>query len=118
MNVYDVLEERGFIEQVTNGEAVRRMLSKPSTCYIGFDPTSDSFHTGSLVPIMALKHMQQHGHRVIVLIGGGTAMIGDPSGRTELRKLMTMRRIDANADGHHAQQRRLAHPAQLHRVPA
>lgn len=99
MNVYDVLEERGFIEQVSDGEAVRRILSKPSTCYIGFDPTSDSFHIGSLVPIMALTHMQRHGHKVIVLIGGGTAMIGDPSGRSELRKLMTMKRIEANADG-------------------
>ena len=99
MNVYDVLQERGFIEQVSDGEAVRRMLSKPSTCYIGFDPTSDSFHVGSLVPIMALTHMQRHGHKVIVLIGGGTAMIGDPSGRTELRKLMTMKRIEANAEG-------------------
>jgi tyrosyl-tRNA synthetase len=99
MNVYDVLQERGFIEQVSDGEAVRRMLSKPSTCYIGFDPTSDSFHIGSLVPIMALTHMQRHGHKVIVLIGGGTAMIGDPSGRTELRKLMTMKRIEANAEG-------------------
>ncbi len=99
MNVYDVLEERGFIEQVSDGEAVQRMLSRPSTCYIGFDPTSDSFHIGSLVPIMALTHMQRHGHKVIVLIGGGTAMIGDPSGRTELRKLMTMKRIEANAEG-------------------
>lgn len=99
MNVYDVLQERGFIEQVSDGEAVRQMLSKPSTCYIGFDPTSDSFHIGSLVPIMALTHMQRHGHKVIVLIGGGTAMIGDPSGRTELRKLMTMKRIEANAEG-------------------
>ncbi len=99
MNVYDVLEERGFIEQVSDGKAVQQMLSRPSTCYIGFDPTSDSFHIGSLVPIMALTHMQRHGHKVIVLIGGGTAMIGDPSGRTELRKLMAMKRIEANAEG-------------------
>lgn len=99
MNAYDVLEERGFVEQVSDGEAVRRMLSKSTTCYIGFDPTSDSFHIGSLVPIMALTHMQRHGHKVIVLIGGGTAMIGDPSGRTELRKLMKMKRIETNAEG-------------------
>ena len=99
MNVYDVLEERGFIEQVSDAKALRSMLSKPTTCYIGFDPTSDSFHIGSLIPIMALKHMQMHGHKIIVLIGGGTAMIGDPSGKTELRKLMTMKRIEANAEG-------------------
>jgi tyrosyl-tRNA synthetase len=99
MNAYDVLTERGFVEQVSDEDAVRRMLSEPTTCYIGFDPTSESFHIGSLVPIMALAHMQKHGHKVIVLIGGGTAMIGDPSGRTELRKLMTMKRIEANADG-------------------
>jgi tyrosyl-tRNA synthetase len=99
MNAYDILVERGFIEQVSDEAAVRRMLSKPTTCYIGFDPTSDSFHIGSLIPIMALRHMQDQGHRIIVLIGGGTAMIGDPSGRSELRKLMTMKRIEANAEG-------------------
>lgn len=99
MNVYDALEERGFIEQVTDAGKVRAMLSKPTTCYIGFDPTSDSFHAGSLVPIMSLAHMQRHGHRIIVLVGGGTAMIGDPSGRTELRKLMSNDVIAANSRG-------------------
>lgn len=99
MNVYDILKERGFIEQVSDEDKVREMLSEPVTCYIGFDPTSDSFHVGSLVPIMALAHMQRHGHRVIALLGGGTAMIGDPSGRTELRKLMTEKEINANAKG-------------------
>jgi tyrosyl-tRNA synthetase len=99
MNVYDVFKERGFVEQASDEAKIRKMLSKPCTCYIGFDPTSDSFHVGSLVPIMSLAHMQRHGHRVIVLIGGGTAMIGDPSGRTELRKLMTKKRIEQNARG-------------------
>ena len=99
MNVYDVLKERGFIEQVTDEGNVRSMLSKRTTCYVGFDPTADSFHIGSLVPIMALAHLRRHGHRTIVLIGGGTAMIGDPSGRTELRKLMTGKQIEANARG-------------------
>ncbi len=99
MNVYDVLKERGFVEQATDEEKVRSMLSKRTTCYIGFDPTADSFHIGSLVPIMSLAHLRRHGHRTIVLIGGGTAMIGDPSGRTELRKLMTRKQIDANARG-------------------
>jgi len=99
MNVYDVLKERGFVEQVTDEANVRAMLSKRTTCYIGFDPTSDSFHVGSLVPIMSLAHLHRYDHRVIVLIGGGTAMIGDPSGRTELRKLMSGKQIDRNAQG-------------------
>ncbi len=99
MNVYDILNERGFIEQVSDEENVRRMLDKPITCYIGFDPTSDSFHVGSLVPIMALAHMQSQGHRVIALLGGGTAMIGDPSDKTEMRRLISVERIDDNARG-------------------
>jgi tyrosyl-tRNA synthetase len=99
MNVFDILEERGFIEQCSDADCVRKMLESPLTCYIGFDPTSDSFHCGSLVPIMALAHMQRGGHRVIALVGGGTAMIGDPSGKTELRQLMTPELIEANAEG-------------------
>jgi tyrosyl-tRNA synthetase len=98
-NVYDVLKERGFVEQVSDEAKVRAMLEKGITCYIGFDPTSDSFHTGSLVPIMALAHMQRHGHRVLAVVGGGTAMIGDPSGKTELRQLVSKEEIDANAEG-------------------
>ncbi len=99
MNVFDVFRERGFFEQCTDEERVRALLSKPVTCYIGFDPTSDSFHCGSLVPIMALAHLQRHGHRVIPLMGGGTAMIGDPSGKTELRRLITVEQIDSNSIG-------------------
>jgi tyrosyl-tRNA synthetase len=99
MNAYDVLKERGFVEQISDESAVRNLLETPITCYIGFDPTCDSFHTGSLIPIMALAHMQRHGHRVIALVGGGTAMIGDPSGKTEMRKLLTKVRIDENARG-------------------
>jgi tyrosyl-tRNA synthetase len=99
MNVYDIFEERGLVEQCTDTGRVKEMLEKPLTCYIGFDPTSDSFHCGSLVPIMALAHMQRAGHRVIALVGGGTAMIGDPSGKTELRQLLTPERIEANAEG-------------------
>ena len=98
-NVYDLLKARGFVEQVTDEERVRDMLEEPTTCYIGFDPTADSFHIGSLVPIMSLAHLQRHGHRVIVLIGGGTAMIGDPSGKTELRKLMSRKQIEKHAKG-------------------
>jgi tyrosyl-tRNA synthetase len=99
MNVYQIFEERGFIEQCTDADRVKNMLENPLTCYIGFDPTSDSFHCGSLVPIMALAHMQRAGHRVIALVGGGTAMIGDPSGKSELRQLMTPEQIEANAEG-------------------
>ncbi|MBN2070193.1 MAG: tyrosine--tRNA ligase [Candidatus Krumholzibacteriota bacterium] len=99
MNVFDVFKERGFFQQCTDEERVRALLSKPVTCYIGFDPTSDSFHCGSLVPIMALAHLQRAGHRVIPLMGGGTSMIGDPSGKTELRQLITIEEIDSNSAG-------------------
>ncbi len=105
-SVYDVLKERGFVEQVSDEEKVRAMLEKSVTCYIGFDPTSDSFHAGSLVPIMALAHLQRHGHRVLAVVGGGTAMIGDPSGKTELRQLVSTEEIDANGEG---LKRQLAH---------
>ncbi len=105
-NVYDVLKERGFVEQVSDEAKVGEMLGESVTCYIGFDPTSDSFHVGSLVPIMALAHMQRHGHRVLAVVGGGTAMIGDPSGKTELRQLISKENIDANAEG---LKRQLAH---------
>lgn len=97
-NVYDIFEERGFIEQVSDEAKVRKMLSIPVTCYIGFDPTSESFHIGSLVPIMALAHMQRYGHHVIAVIGCGTGMIGDPSGKTEMRKLMDAADIESCAE--------------------
>jgi tyrosyl-tRNA synthetase len=96
MNVYDLLKDRGFIEQCSDEDEVRKIYSSPTTCYIGFDPTSDSFHCGSLVPIMALSHMQKHGHRVIALLGGGTAMIGDPSGKTRMRQIISKEQIDEN----------------------
>ena len=105
-SVFDVLKERGFVEQVSDEAKVRAMLEGAVTCYIGFDPTSDSFHAGSLVPLMALAHMQRHGHRVLAVVGGGTAMIGDPSGKSELRQLISKEEIDANAEGMRGQ---LAH---------
>ncbi|ROR03469.1 tyrosine--tRNA ligase [Desulfosoma caldarium] len=95
-NALDILTERGFVEQVTDREALRERLSKPMTCYIGFDPTADSLHVGSLVPIMALVHMQRSGHRPIVLVGGGTGMVGDPSGRTEMRQMLMKEQIEHN----------------------
>jgi len=98
-STYDVLKERGFVEQVSDEGNVRAMLARPVACYVGFDPTSSSFHVGSLVPIMALAHMQRNGHLVLAVVGGGTAMIGDPSGKTELRQLVPKEEIDANAEG-------------------
>ncbi|MFC2031605.1 tyrosine--tRNA ligase [Chloroflexota bacterium] len=95
-NVFDVLTERGFIEQVSDAEGVRAAVERPVTCYVGFDPSASSFHVGSLVPIMALAHMQRHGHRPIAIMGGGTGMIGDPSDKDEMRKLLTLEQIDAN----------------------
>ncbi len=102
-NVLDLFEERGFVEQVTDREQVRELLQGPTTCYIGFDPTARSLHVGSLLPIMSLVHMQRCGHRPIVVIGGGTALVGDPSGKTEMRPVMTREEIDENAKGIKAQ---------------
>jgi len=98
-NVYDVFQERGFIEQVTDEKALRHLLEKPVSCYIGFDPTAKSLHIGSLLPIMSLAHMQRGGHRPIALIGGGTALVGDPSGKDQARPVMTREEIDKNAEG-------------------
>jgi len=96
-SIFDIFLQRGFIEQVTEEEPVRQLLREQEvTCYIGFDPTAASLHIGSLVPIMALSHMQRAGHRPIALIGGGTALIGDPSGKTEMRKVLTREQVDEN----------------------
>jgi len=97
-NVYDILEERGFIEQSTDAAACRQLLEKPITCYIGFDPTATSLHVGSLLPIMSLAHMQRCGHRPIALVGGGTALVGDPSGKTEMRQMLSREEIDENGE--------------------
>lgn len=98
-NVYEIFKERGFIEQVTDEAMVRRLLGRPITCYIGFDPTAKSLHVGSLLPIMSLAHMQREGHRPIIVVGGGTALVGDPSGKDEARPVMTKEEIDRNAEG-------------------
>lgn len=97
-NVFDIFETRGFIEQVTDKESVRKLLKNSITCYIGFDPTAKSFHIGSLLPIMSLVHMQTAGHRPIAVIGGGTGLVGDPSGKMEMRPIMTREEIDINAE--------------------
>ena len=97
-SVYDVFTERGFVEQVSDEMELRNILQNENiTCYIGFDPTATSLHIGSLVPIMALMHMQKYDHRPIILIGGGTGLIGDPSGKSEMRQILTRDEIDYNA---------------------
>lgn len=97
-SVLDELRARGFVEQVTNERELRDMLERESvTCYIGFDPTAESLHAGSLVPLMALHHMQRYGHRPIAILGGGTAMVGDPSGKSEMRQMLMQETIRANA---------------------
>jgi tyrosyl-tRNA synthetase len=96
-NAFDLLEQRGFLEQVTDRDMVRVRLERPTTCYIGFDSTAKSLHVGHLLPIMSLVHMQRMGHRPIALIGGGTTMVGDPSGKTEARPVLSREEIDANA---------------------
>jgi tyrosyl-tRNA synthetase len=96
-NVLDTLTERGFVNQVSDLEGLRRAAEKPITLYCGFDPTSDSLHIGHLVQVMALAHFQRHAHRPIALVGGGTTMIGDPTGRATGRAIMTKEEIAANA---------------------
>ena len=96
-NVFDTLKERGFIEQATHENEIREMLGKEKvTFYIGFDPTADSLHVGHFVQLMAMAHLQRAGHRPIFLLGAGTAMIGDPSGRTDMRQMMSLETINHN----------------------
>lgn len=97
-NAYEILKERGFIEQVTDEALISGLFKNgPVTCYIGFDPTASSLHIGSLVPIMALAHMQKSDNKPIALVGGGTGLIGDPSGKTEMRQVLTEEQIQKNA---------------------
>ena len=95
-HILDLLKERGFIAQMTFEDELYEQLKNPTTFYVGFDPTADSLHIGHYIPIMAMAHMQRAGHRPIALMGGGTAMIGDPSGKTDMRKMMTVETIDNN----------------------
>lgn len=96
-SVYDTLLERGFIEQTTHENEIREMLEKEKvTFYIGFDPTADSLHLGHFIQVMVMMHMQQAGHVPIALFGGGTAMVGDPTGKTDMRKMLTVEEIDEN----------------------
>ena len=98
-NVFDVLKERGYIDQVTYEEDLRELLGTESVpFYIGFDATADSLTLGHFLQIMVMMHMQKHGHKPIALLGGGTTMIGDPSAKSDMRKIMTKEMIDYNAN--------------------
>lgn len=97
-HILDILKERGFIAQTTFEDELYEQLKEPTTFYVGFDPTADSLHIGHYIPIMAMAHMQRAGHKPIALMGGGTAMIGDPSGKTDMRKMMTVETIDHNVE--------------------
>lgn len=107
-NVFDILMERGYIKQTTHEEEIRELLGKESvTFYIGFDPTADSLHVGHFIAMMFMAHMQRAGHKPIALVGGGTAMVGDPSGRTDIRQMLTKEDIERNANSIKKQLERL-----------
>ena len=96
-NVFDILEERGYIEQMTHPEEIKELFAKESVpFYIGIDPTADSLHVGHFVSLMVASHMQKCGHKPIILVGGGTATIGDPSGKTDMRKMLSREELDHN----------------------
>lgn len=98
-NVFDVLMERGLIAQTTHEKEIRELLANEKvTFYIGFDPTADSLHVGHFLQMVVMRHMQNFGHRPIALVGGGTAMVGDPSGRTDMRQMMTVDTINYNCE--------------------
>ena len=98
-NVYDVLKERGFIEQSTDEEKVRELLQNEKVkFYIGFDPTADCLHVGHFMQVIIMMYMQKFGHTPVVLIGGGTGMVGDPSGRTDMRQVMDIETIEHNCE--------------------
>lgn len=107
-NIFDVLKDRGFVKQFTHEDEIRELLGKEKvTFYIGFDPTADSLHVGHFVQLMAMSHLQKAGHRPIFLAGGGTGMVGDPSGRTDMRQMMTPEIIQHNVNCFIEQSRRL-----------
>jgi tyrosyl-tRNA synthetase len=99
-SVLDILEQRGFLAQCSDPDRLRTLLAQETiTVYAGFDPTADSLHLGHLIPVMALAHFQRAGHRVLLVVGGATGMIGDPSGRSEERQLLSPEQIAHNVQG-------------------
>lgn len=104
MHVLDILKERGFIAQITHEEELYKQLERePTVFYVGFDPTAPSLHFGHFIPMLAMRHMQNAGHIPLALIGGATVQIGDPSGKSELRQMLTMEAIQHNVDNIHSQ---------------
>ena len=98
-SVFDTLEERGYVEQLTHPEEIKELFKKESVpFYIGIDPTADSLHVGHFISLMVASQMQKAGHKPIILVGGGTAVIGDPSGKTDMRKMLTIEDIDHNVE--------------------
>lgn len=98
-NIFEELTQRGYTEQLTHPEEIKNLLDNESiSFYIGFDPTADSLHVGHFISLMVASHMQKAGHRPIILIGGGTATIGDPSGKTDMRRMMSKEEIDHNVE--------------------
>ena len=97
-NAYDILKERGFVEQVSDEDGLRAALERSITFYTGYDPSAASLHVGNLLTIMAMAHLQRAGHRPIAIVGGGTGMVGDPSGRTEMRQMLTPETIQSNLE--------------------
>lgn len=107
-SVFEELKARGLIAQMTHEEEIKELLMKePTTFYIGFDATADSLHVGHLLQLIVMSHMQKAGHRPIALLGTGTTMVGDPTGKTDMRKMLTKEQIDHNAACFQRQMERL-----------
>ena len=99
MNAFEVLNGRGYFEWCTNEERLAQAMNEEMiTAYVGFDPTADSLHVGHFLALMAMARLQKAGHRPICLVGGGTGTVGDPSGRTDMRRVMTDEEIEANCE--------------------
>jgi len=99
INAFDVLSDRGFVKQCTDEESLSKLMGEKNlTVYCGYDPTADSLHVGHLFTVKALKHLEDAGHRIIILLGGGTAMVGDPTGKSEMRQMLTRERINAHCE--------------------
>jgi len=107
MNVFEVLQSRGYIYKTSNDEGVKKLLAQPTTIYQGFDPSADSFHLGHIISLTAYKHLLDAGHKIIFLIGGGTGLVGDPTGRDKSRPMMSEKEVQKNAVALEKQARKL-----------